>query len=92
MLRNTVGAVDNEQDLGKYHTIKELARAVDVMKFDDNNLNWNHFKHTVLYQNASAKVQNCIKDKADLGNHLSDYEVMDCVYETYHLHETTHHN
>lgn len=91
-LINFAVAVDNEHDLYKYSSIKKLARAVDVMKFDDDNINWNNFRHTVLYENATGKVKSCIKDQAELGNSLSDYEVMDCVYEVYHLHETTHHN
>ncbi len=90
--KNFAKAMDDESDLHKYNSIKQLARAVGVMKFDDNNINWNHFRHIDLYENATAKVQHCIKDQAELGNSLSDYEVMDCVYETYHLHETTHHS
>lgn len=89
---NSASAVDDEQDLPKYHNIKQLARAVDIMKFDDDNINWNHFKNTNLYQNSTAKIKLCIKDQAELGNSLSDYEVMDCVYENYHIHETTHHS
>jgi hypothetical protein len=91
-LINFAVAVDDEHDLYKYSSIKKLARAVDVMKFDDDNINWNNFRHTVLYENATGKVKSCVKDQAELGNSLSDYEVMYCVYELYHLHETTHHN
>jgi hypothetical protein len=92
LLNNFVVATDDEHDLHKYSSIKKLARAVDVMKFDDDNINWNDFKHTILYEDATGKVKNCIKDQAELGNSLSDYEVMDCVYEVYHIHETTNHN
>jgi len=58
LLNNFVVATDDEHDLHKYSSIKKLARAVDIMKFDDDNINWNNFKHTILYENATGKVKN----------------------------------
>lgn len=72
---------DNEKDLDKYSDIEELAEAIDDNKFDDDDINWNDFKKSTIYKEADDETQDCIKDAADLGDNLSDYEILDCYDE-----------
>lgn len=85
----TVGAVgwnpltnpvlgDNEGDLKKYKDIEHLYHAIDNGKFDDNNINWNHFKNSPVFENATSKIQHCIVKAEHLGDNLADYEIYDC--------------
>lgn len=72
---------DNEKDLDKYDDIEELAEAIDDNKFDDDDINWKDFKSTAIYKEADDETQDCIEDAAELGNNLSDYEILDCYDE-----------
>ncbi len=69
---------DNESDLRKYKDVERLYQAIDNNKFDDNNINWNHFKNTPIFENATHSIQKCITKAEHLGNNLADYEIYDC--------------
>ena len=71
---------DNNDHIGKYHSLKSLANAIDDGKFDDNNINFGHFKHTGAWKDADHDERDCIKDAAHLGDNLADYEILDCAH------------
>ena len=69
---------DNEGDLKKYKDIEHLYKAINNNKFDDDNINWNHFKNTAIFENATSNMQKCIIKAEHLGDNLADYEIYDC--------------
>lgn len=63
----------------KYGNINKLTNAIDNGNFDDDNINFGSLKSWSGYQNADDEIQDCIKDKNNLGNNLADYEILKCV-------------
>jgi hypothetical protein len=70
---------NGDDHIGKYHSLKSLAKAIDDNKFDDNHIKLSSFKHSDAYKDADHDEKDCIKDAAELGNNLADYEILDCA-------------
>jgi hypothetical protein len=74
-------AADDEDNLGKYHTLAQLSAAIDEQEFDDDDINFDEFKNSTIFRTTSIPMQECIKDADELGNNLADYEIYDCEEE-----------
>lgn len=66
--------------LGKYHSLKSLAKAIDNNNFDDDNIKLSSFKHSDAYKDADHDEKACIKDAYENGNNLADYEILHCAH------------
>jgi hypothetical protein len=73
-------AEDDEDNIGKYHTLAQLSAAIDEQEFDDD-INFDDFKNSTIFRTTSIQMQECIKDADELGNNLADYEIYDCEEE-----------
>src|ERR671938_953976 len=81
LISNTAWADDDDNDhIGKYHSLKRLANAIDDGKFDDNHIKFSDFKHTSAWKDADNDERDCIKDAAHLGDNLADYEILECAH------------
>lgn len=69
----------NGDHIGKYHSLKSLAKAIDDNKFDDDHIKLSSFKHSDAYKDADHDEKNCIKDAYENGQNLADYEILDCA-------------
>jgi hypothetical protein len=74
-------AADDEDNLGKYHTLVQLSAAIDEQEFDDDDINFDDFKNSTIFRTTSIQMQECIKDADELGNNLADYEIYECEEE-----------
>jgi hypothetical protein len=74
-------AEDDEENVGKYHTLAQLSAAIDEQEFDDDDINFDDFKNSTIFRTTSIRMQECIKDANELGNNLADYEIYDCEEE-----------
>jgi len=70
---------DNDH-IGKYNSLKSLAKAIDDNKFDDDHIKLISFKHSDAYKDADHDEKECIKDAYEDGQNLADYEILDCAH------------
>lgn len=68
----------SENDCRKAVSLKDYARDVDDMKCKEGDLNKKDSNYYSIYNSGNAEQKKCLRKAADLGNSLSDYEVMDC--------------
>ena len=58
--------------------LHSLAKCIDHMDCKDHNIDWDKFKETKSWTNATEDEKFCIVESEDLGNTLVDYELLDC--------------
>jgi hypothetical protein len=71
---------NGDDHIGKYNSLKSLAKAIDDNKFDDDHIKLSSFKHSDAYKDADHDEKDCIKDAYENGNNLADYEILDCAH------------
>ena len=58
--------------------LHSLAKWIDWMDCKDHNIDFDKFRETKAWTNATEDEKFCIVESEDLGNTLVDYEVLDC--------------
>ena len=61
-----------------FDTMKELVNAIRDGEKDDNNINWEKFQTSDIYQDEDKNTRDCIKLAHKIGNNLGDYEIVHC--------------
>ena len=64
--------------VAEQNKLYSLAKCIDHMECKENNIDWNEFKETKAWTNATEDEKICILESEDLGNTLVAYEVLDC--------------
>ncbi len=64
-----------------YDTMQKLVKGIEHNGKNDDNMNWKKFQDTQLYQQEDKATKKCIKERADLGNNLADYEIVRCFQD-----------
>ena len=64
-------------------TICELAESIDHMNVKGEVKDWSDFKDSSVYMSTTDKVQDCLKDRMNLGDSLADYEIQKCATGDY---------
>jgi hypothetical protein len=54
---------------------------MDDNEFDDDNIDWKHFKNLLKFDNSTKQSQKCIERAVHLGDNLADYKLYDCYEE-----------
>ena len=61
-----------------YHSMKNLTQAIEGRKVNDDNINWQKFKTSDIYQDAGNNTQKCLKLAHKVGNNIADNEIVHC--------------
>lgn len=75
---------DNNPSENKFWNVAEdsklhsLAKCIDHMDCKENKIDFDKFRETKAWTNATEDEKFCIVESEDLGNTLVDYEVLDC--------------
>jgi hypothetical protein len=67
------------QDVGDFDDIEELSEAIDDNEVDEDDIEG--FKDSDAYKGADDEIQECVDEAGELGDNLSDYEILECVEE-----------
>lgn len=67
------------QDVDDFDDIEELSEAIDDNEVDEDDIE--DFKDSGAYEGADDEIQECVEEAEELGDNLSDYEILECVEE-----------
>ena len=70
---NVEGAVWSD-----YDSMKKLVQAIEDGKVNDNNINWQKFRTSDIYQNVSNNTQKCLNLAHKVGDNIADNEIVHC--------------
>lgn len=76
-------------NVAKEKRLHSLAKCIDFMECKENDIDFDKFKETVSWINATEDQKICIVESEDLGNSLVDYEVLDCYKNPDYYNERT---
>ena len=58
--------------------MKDLVAAIRSGEKNDNNINWEKFQDSDIYQNEDKDSKECLQLAHKIGNNLGDYEIVHC--------------
>jgi hypothetical protein len=58
--------------------MKDLVAAIRSGEKNDNNINWEKFQDSDIYQNEGKDSKECLQLAHKIGNNLGDYEIVHC--------------
>lgn len=58
--------------------LHSLSKCIDMMECKNNDVDFDKFKETKAWTNATEEEKICIVESEDLGNKLQDYEIEFC--------------
>jgi hypothetical protein len=61
-----------------FDNIKDLVAAIRSGEKNDNNINWEKFQDSDIYQNENKDSKECLQLAHKIGNNLGDYEIVHC--------------
>src|SRR6187455_1361254 len=61
-----------------FNNMKELVAAIRSGEKNDNNINWEKFQDSGIYQNEDKDSKECLQLAHKIGNNLGDYEIVHC--------------
>src|SRR6187431_1739831 len=61
-----------------FNNMKELVAAIRNGEKNDNNINWEKFQDSGIYQNEDKDSKECLRLAHKIGNNLGDYEIVHC--------------
>ena len=61
-----------------FNNMKELVAAIRNGEKNDNNINWEKFQDSGIYQNEDKDSKECLQLAHKIGNNLGDYEIVHC--------------
>src|SRR6187401_2746244 len=61
-----------------FNNMKELVAAIRNGEKNDNNINWEKFQDSGIYQNEDKDSTACLQLAHKIGNNLGDYEIVHC--------------
>ncbi len=70
-----------------YETMGEMVKDIRNGDKDDDNVDYNKFKDSLVYKNAMEDVRNCIDLANKVGEKLGDYEIVRCFENTNYFEE-----
>jgi polyhydroxyalkanoate synthesis regulator phasin len=70
-----------------YKTMGEMVKDIRNGDKDDDNVDYNKFKNSIVYKNAKEDVRNCIDLANKVGEKLGDYEIVRCYENTNYIKE-----
>lgn len=70
-----------------YDTMGEMVKDIKNGGKDDNNVDYNKFRSSMVYKNATEDVRNCIDLANKVGDELGDYEIVHCYENTNYFKE-----
>jgi polyhydroxyalkanoate synthesis regulator phasin len=70
-----------------YETMGEMVKDIRNGDKDDDKVDYNKFKDSVVYKNAMEDVRNCIDLANKVGEKLGDYEIVRCFENTNYFEE-----
>jgi hypothetical protein len=63
-------------------TMEELVDDIDDGKEQDDDMDWDEFKDSKIFQQEDIETQGCIENRQELSNNLADYEVLHCFEDS----------
>src|SRR6188508_3884279 len=61
-----------------FDNMKDLVAAIRSGEKNDNNINWEKFEDSDIYQNEDTDSKECLQLAHKIGNNLGDYEIVHC--------------
>src|SRR5574341_609273 len=61
-----------------FDNMKDLVAAIRNGEKNDNNINWEKFHDSAIYQNEDKDSKECLQLAHKIGNNLGDYEIVHC--------------
>jgi hypothetical protein len=61
-----------------FDNMKDLVAAIRSGEKNDNNINWEKFQDSDMYQNEDKDSKECLQLAHKIGNNLGDYEIVHC--------------
>ncbi len=61
-----------------FDNMKDLVAAIRNGEKNDNNINWEKFQNSDIYQNEDEDSKECLQLAHKIGNNLGDYEIVHC--------------
>ena len=61
-----------------FNNMKDLVAAIRNGEKNDNNINWEKFQDSGIYQNEDKDSKECLQLAHKIGNNLGDYEIVHC--------------
>ncbi|MGB8573966.1 MAG: hypothetical protein WCD19_05865, partial [Nitrososphaeraceae archaeon] len=61
-----------------FDNMKDLVTAIRNGEKNDNNVNWEKFQDSDIYQNEDKDSKECLQLAHKIGNNLGDYEIVHC--------------
>ena len=61
-----------------FDNMKDLVAAIRSGEKNDNNINWEKFQDSDIYQNEGKDSKECLQLAHKIGNNLGDYEIVHC--------------
>src|SRR6187455_1817818 len=61
-----------------FNNMKELVAAIRSGEKNDDNINWEKFQDSDIYQNEDTDSKECLQLAHKIGNNLGDYEIVHC--------------
>ena len=61
-----------------FDNMKDLVAAIRSGEKNDNNINWEKFQDSGIYQNEDKDSKECLQLAHKIGNNLGDYEIVHC--------------
>ena len=61
-----------------FNNMKELVAAIRNGEKNDDNINWEKFQDSGIYQNEDKDSKECLQLAHKIGNNLGDYEIVHC--------------
>jgi hypothetical protein len=61
-----------------FDNMKDLVAAIRSGEKNDNNINWEKFQDSDIYQNEDTDSKECLRLAHKIGNNLGDYEIVHC--------------
>lgn len=70
-----------------YDTMGEMVKDIKNGVKDDDNVDYNKFRNSTVYKNATEDVRSCIDLANKVGEELGDYEIVHCFENTNYFKE-----
>ena len=61
-----------------FNNMKDLVAAIRNGEKNDDNINWEKFQDSGIYQNEDKDSKECLQLAHKIGNNLGDYEIVHC--------------
>lgn len=61
-----------------FDNMKDLVAAIRSGEKNDNNINWEKFQDSDIFQNEDTDSKECLQLAHKIGNNLGDYEIVHC--------------